>query len=226
MRQIRLLVAAAAACTAVLLPGSPASAATVVASWHMNEGAGASRMHDASGHDNDGTLSGVRSGVDGYAASGYYFTEPAAAVTVRDSASLDPGSARITIDVHLLSSATMSHDWNVLQKGRWATRGGQYKVTVVPRDGGRRGYARCVFNGSQRRGIVTGGPNLLDGRWHDVRCIKTATQVRLAVDGRVIARNVSVGRIANDSPLTIGAKSRSGGDQYVGKVDEVAVTIG
>lgn len=225
----RVLLPAAAPLAALLFAGSfaaPSSASTIVGWWHMDEGAGATRMVDSSPYGNHGSVYSVRTGVDGLGGRAYDFDDRPSVVTVPDSSTLDPGSRRLAISVYVRMSTPVG-DWNVLEKGRWSTAGGQYKIEIQRRDSGRRGVAQCRLSGSRTATLLQGGPNLADGRWHRIICRKNDTHVSLQVDAAVVAqRAVTIGSISNSAPLTIGAKNRRGGDQYIGYVDGPIVYVG
>jgi hypothetical protein len=123
---------------AVLLAGigigimaAPALAAPAPAAvWSMNETSG-SVMGDSSGHANNGTLKNIKLGVPGYAGTGYGFNGTSSRVIVKNSASLNPGSADITITVHVATTTLPADDYDLIRKGFQSTSGGDFKIEIV-----------------------------------------------------------------------------------------------
>jgi hypothetical protein len=61
---------------------------------------------------------------------------------------------------------------------------------------------------------------------HRLQCVKTATAIMAIVDnGRPRTKTVTVGTIANDGNVMVGAKI-PGDDVFNGDIDEVQVDIG
>jgi hypothetical protein len=213
-RTIRMGIAGVgvAALGAIALPVGAAQAAAFGASWQMNEKTGAAV--DSSGNGNNGTLHGgiVRTG------SGYHFDGSSGYVSVPNSASLNPGSANITLTVKFtLDSAPASgKDYDLVRKGLAGTKGGDYKMEVLSS-----GKALCLFRGTN--GVsVTGGSNLGTGT-HTVKCVKTSTSVKLIVDGSTKAsKTATVGPISNSAPVDLGAKP--GDDWTKGLIDFITIT--
>ena len=202
-----------------LVPTPPPPPATgVVALWHMDETAGAV-MHDAVG-GHDGTLSGVAVGAPGFAGTAFSFAG-AGTVTVPSAADLNPGVADITVTIHLnTTSVPATPDWDLIRKGTFTSVGGEFKVEYQPS-----GQASCGFIGSTgTTNELIAGPALNNGAWHTVQCTKTATSVRLVVDGQAFTKAGAVGSISNDAALVIG--SHPGSEFFRGSLDEASVRIG
>jgi hypothetical protein len=199
-----------------LVPAPPATGQ--VALWHMDETAGAV-MHDAVG-GHDGTLSGVAVGTAGFAGTAFSFAG-AGTVTVPSAADLNPGAADITVTIHLnATSVPATPDWDLIRKGTFTSVGGEFKVEYQPS-----GKASCGFVGSTgTTNELIAGPALNDGAWHTVQCTKTATSVRLVVDGQTFTQAGAVGSISNDAALVMG--SHPGSEFFRGALDEASVRIG
>ena len=208
---------AAAILGAALAPAGVAAGSTVAALWHMNETSGTT-MVDSSGHGNNGTLHSVQTAY-GCSARGYTFNGTSSYVSVPSSASLNPGSANITISFYLsTTSLPKSGDYDLLRKGAYPAQ--NYKVELLPG-----GQIMCTFQGSSSRHNATGGSGLNNGAWHHIQCIKTASQIKTVIDGTVRATtNATVGSISNTSAAYLGA--HPGSDWYKGKLDEASITIG
>ena len=224
MKLLRALLLAVAGVAAVAVPASAAPAPAAV--WTMNETSG-SVMYDSSGHANNGTLQNIKLGVPGSAGTGYGFNGTSSRVIVKNSASLNPGSADITITVHVATTTLPPDDYDLIRKGLQSTSGGDFKIEIVNISGVAK--ARCYFRGSTSSYQKTlSAPNLLNGAYHTITCQKTATTVVMTVDGTVYRRTVTIGSISNTSDLIIGAKSgaTTSDDWFKGSLDEVSITTG
>jgi Concanavalin A-like lectin/glucanases superfamily len=194
----------------------PAPTTGQVALWHMDETSG-TVMHD-SGGGHDGTLSSVALGLAGFSGTAYGFSR--GFVSVPSAAPLNPGSANITITIHLnTTGAPATPDWDLIRKGLFTTAGGEYKVEFQPT-----GQASCGFVGSSGSSELIAGPSLRDGAWHTIQCVKTATAIRLVVDGQTFSQAATIGSISNSAALVIGA--RPGSEFFVGALDEASVQLG
>jgi hypothetical protein len=86
------------------------------------------------------------------------------------------------------------------------------------------GQASCGFNGSANYGELMAGPAINDGRWHTVQCVKTASAIKVIVDGVAFSKTVTIGSIANTDALPIGA--RPGSEYFQGSLDEASIQVG
>jgi hypothetical protein len=215
MRYVR--AAAAAAATISLIAGaSPASAAQVAALWHMNETSG-TKMVDANG-SNNGTLHNVTLKVPAAPGKGtaYGFNGASSYVSVQSNSSLNPGSRRIKVTIHLqTTSKPASPDWDLIRKGAYTTPGGEFKMEYQPS-----GQASCGFKGSNYA-EMTAGPSLADNKWHTVSCIKDSTSIKVVVDGKTFSHSVVIGPISNTEPVVIGA--HPGSEFFKGNLDEASI---
>jgi hypothetical protein len=192
----------------------------------MNETSG-TVMTDASGHANIGALKSITLGVPGTVGTGYGFNGTSSRVIVKNSATLNPGLADITITVHVASTTLPTGDADLLRKGYQGTVGGDYKVEIVNSLGVAK--ARCYFRGTTTSYLKTVTvPNLLNGAYHTIVCQKTATTVVMTVDGKVYKHTTTIGSISNTSSLILGAYSsgKTSGDWFKGSLDEVSITTG
>ncbi len=107
-------------------------------------------------------------------------------------------------------------------KGSSATRpnGGEIKLEVQLN-----GQASCGFWGALGGKQLQAGPNLLDGQWHQVICVRDGTQIVETVDGANFSVTAATGAITGTDPVRFGAHE-DGGDWYNGILDEVAYSIG
>jgi hypothetical protein len=225
---------AALLAAALSLPALPAAAsAGTVAWWPMDETSGAT-MIDSSGAGNNGTLTNVALGQPGLQGRAYGFNGTSSIVKVpsRDSLNPDPAAgspATFTVTAHVAFTVVPSAavgDYDLIRKGISSTTGGYWKMEIYANSSRTQGQAMCQMKGSQgTTGTFTAGPNLADGRWHTIQCVKRATSVSVVVDNVTYTKNVTVGRIANTAKLTVGAKN-GGGDWFNGRMDEVGITTG
>jgi Concanavalin A-like lectin/glucanases superfamily len=201
-----------------LLPASAASASTVVALWHMNNKTG-TLLYDSSGHGNNGTTHNVTLGATGVSGNAYTFNGKSSYAEVPNSSSLNPGSANISISFYLKTThLPKTGDYDLVRKGAYP--GQDYKVELMPT-----GQIKCTFQGSASRHNATGGSGLNNGAWHHVQCIKTSSQIKTVIDGKVVATTTAaVGSISNTSAAEIGA--HPGSDWYNGELDEVSIAFG
>ena len=224
---MKLLLASLLAALGVGLLAVPAYAApTSVAVWAMNETSG-TVMNDSSGLANNGTLKNIALGVPGVSGTGYGFNGTSSRVIVKNSASLNPGLANVTITVHVATTTLPALDSDLLRKGYKGTTGGDYKVEIVNVSG--KAEARCYFRGttaSYQKTVAVA--NLLNGAYHTIICQKTATGVVMTVDSKVYKHTKTLGSISNTSSLILGAYSsgKTSGDWFKGSLDEVSVSTG
>ncbi len=136
----------------LLLLAGPAWAATA-ADWEMDETTGTS-MADSSVNANHGTISNVVIGAEGFngVGTGYQFIKAQLShVDVPSSTSLNPGSADVTITVHIKSSSTNigtgDNDWDLVRKGSL------YKAEIFPFNGVAQG--NCKFKEHSLRAACT-----------------------------------------------------------------------
>jgi hypothetical protein len=205
-------------CLIVAITPPNAFAATTVARWHMNEKSG-TVMHDSAGNHN-GIMHAVRVGVPGFRATAYGFNGSSSYVSVPSASDLNPGYAKLTITIHLKTARRPQlHDWDLIRKGHWVNRRGEWKIEYHPS-----GQASCGFKGSRGDAVVKAGPSLNDKRWHTIRCTKTSSAIQLIVDGVTYSKAVRVGSISNIAPVEIGAWP--GAEFFKGSLDEASIAIG
>ena len=200
----------------------PAQAATVVASWSMNDTGGT--MADSSGRGHTGTLHNVAVGQPGVSGTAYGFTRKAAYVTVPSSPDFSPGTGnfRFTLSVRFGAppSAAVA-DFDLLRRGLSSTAGGDFKAEILSS-----GRAFCFYRGSAGAVSLSAGPNLADNRWHKITCARVNQSVVLTVDATSWSKAGQIGSITNSESVFIGAKNSAGDDQFTGLMDAVSVAKG
>ena len=201
---------------------TPAGAATTAALWHMDETSGTTAI-DSSGNSNNGSLTGITFTSPGFDGTGgaYSFNGTSSKVLVPNSASLNPGSANVSITVHVkftVKPPISVGDYDLVRKGKSI----YYKIEIT-----NLGKARCQFHGSTAGKGLVFGPDLSDGAWHTITCTKTGTQIKGVIDGTIMgSKTVSIGSISNTTTLSLGGKSEGNEDLYKGIMDEVSIVIG
>jgi hypothetical protein len=189
-----------------------------VALWHMDETSG-SVMHDAIA-SHDGTLQSVTLGQSGYLGTAFGFNGSSSYGSVPSSSDLNPGSSNLTVTIHLkTTSVPATPDWDLIRKGKYTTSGGEFKMEYQPS-----AQASCGFKGSSSYSELKAGPALDDGNWHTVQCVKTASAIKVVVDGQTFSKTANVGSISNTDPVVIGA--RPGSEFFNGSLDEASIQVG
>jgi Laminin G domain len=88
------------------------------------------------------------------------------------------------------------------------------------------GKLHCLFKGTGGRVRKVARPDIVDGRWHTLECIKTRTAVVARVDGRSYTKAGSAGSISNPTDVLVGAKTAVPlDDVFDGAMDFVSIDI-
>ena len=198
----------------------PLQQSSVVGLWHLDESTGTTAF-DSSGHGHDGAISGpVTLGVPGVSGTAYSFV-PKSTVIVPNASDLVPGTARITISYWLNATVPpATGDYDMFTKGDASSKGGQIKLEVQPN-----GQASCQFRGALGARQLQAGPNVVDGHWHKVICVRDGNQIVETVDGATFSVTKATGAITVTDPIRLGSH-KNGGDWYRGLLDEVTYSIG
>jgi hypothetical protein len=193
---------------------------SVVALWHMDEASGTT-MFDSAGQNNGTLTPSVTLGLSGLSGNAYGFDGSSSYVSVPSADSMNPGSGNFSFTIALQTTGTpppSPQDWDLIRKGDITTLGGEYKMEFQST-----GQASCGFKGSHYAELVA-GPQLNDGQWHTITCVKTASDIELIIDGQTFSTPATVGPISNTAPVVIG--SHPGADWYQGSLDEGTISIG
>jgi len=202
---------------------TPQAQSSAVGLWHLDELSGTT-AYDSSGHGHNGAISGpVTLGVPGELNTAYSFV-PKSTVIVPDAPDLEPGTADVTIS-YWLNSTTLPPccngiDYDMFTKGDGSSRGGQIKIEVQEN-----GQASCMFRGALGKKQLQAGPNVVDGQWHQVTCVRNGTQIVETVDGASFSVTKTTGAITVTDTIRLGSH-KGGGDWYKGVLDEVTYSIG
>ena len=208
-----------------MLMASMASPAWAVllkaADWQMNETDGP--MLDSSGNNNNGSPTNVLQ-----TGGTYVFNGSTSHVPVPDADSLDPQGNDITLTARVLvNGASLDDDsYDVVRKGFFDTPGGDYKMEIKRTVDPTVGKLHCLFKGTGGQVNKVANLDIVDGNWHTLQCVKTATSVVAKVDGRSFTRTGSAGSIANESIVMVGAKKADPfDDMFDGSMDFVSIDI-
>ncbi len=206
-----------------VLMASPAWAVPLwAANWQMYETSG-QQMIDSSGNNNNGTP------VDVFQTGSFYvFNGSTSYVSVPDNDSLDPVDKDIMLAASvLINGESMDDDsYDVVRKGLSATPGGDYKMEIYTTSDPTVGQLHCVFNGTGGSMRITAQPDIVDGTWHMLECIKTSASVVARVDGISYTQPGSAGSIANSSEVLVGAKTPDPlDDVFDGAMSSVSIEI-
>lgn len=212
-----------------------AATATIEADWQMNEPAGATVMIDGTGH-HTGAISPDAS-ANGLALNGSVYNwslrcpacPPAQlprVLQVPDSSTLDIPDPSMSQTIEFRFKTPKGYG-NIMQKGQALDVGGQIKIENP------NGFTQCVYIGANRAYVAVPSPfRLNDNQWHVFRCVHTAKQIQVWVDGvQVATKNFVTGPIDNAQPFVIGGKTRCDQvkvtcDYYTGDIDWVRIYRG
>src|SRR6478609_1547131 len=185
-----------------------------VAFWHMNDTTGP-MLDSGLAPANNGTLSGT------IARNGTSYTFTRGWVTVPTEASLNPGTANVTIAANVSpTSLPTTGDFDVLRKGDAPNQ--LYKVEIL-----QSGALFCQFHGSGHTVGATSTTLIAPNTgFHTIQCVKTTSQVQAIVDGNITSKSGNVGAISNSAPVVIGAHTGGNNDFFKGGIDEVSLTFG
>jgi hypothetical protein len=197
-------------------------------------------VNDSSGHGNDGTVRGEDGGrivgvagllgstAANFVASCSIEPCPKVLVQVPSSAELNPGYASFEYGVRLrLAPWQTSDGQNLLQKGRWSTPGGQWKLQVDNSAGRPSCRVAGELDGVDYSEKVVSEVSVADDEWHTVTCRRTQTELKILVDGvnRGETRMPAV-RLSSEAPVTVGAKGLGdNNDQFQGVLDDVFMRL-
>jgi hypothetical protein len=224
-----LLIAALLVASAAAGVKSASAGWIQIATWEMNEPAGAQGPHamkDSSGKGRHGYIGNLVT--TGVAVSGtnkaYRFSSAGMKdpehLALVDNRVMNPFRHVFSVFVRFNTTAT---DGNIIQKGQSNTRGGNWKVEIV------NGRPSCSFRGAAGRGAISARRFVADGAWHRVLCIRKRAEVTISVDGGFPRSEPGpTGNIENGAVLSIGGKRSCDAPNvscqyYDGLIDRVAL---
>lgn len=213
---------------AAMLVTSPAWAGLLkAADWQMDDTDG--QMLDSSGNNNHGTPTDV---VQTRPEVGtYLFNGSTSHVFVPDTNdSLDPLEKDITLRARvMIPDEPMDDDsYDVVRKGLSSKTAGDYKMEIKRASDPTVGKLHCLFKGTNGRvNKVARRPDIVDGEWHTLECIKTGNTVEAVVDGSSYKATGSTGSISNAKEVLVGGKTMTDpfDDMFEGEMDWVSIDI-
>lgn len=151
---------------------------------------------------------------------------PRAMIEVTALPALDPGDRDFEYGAQVwLAADQTTTGSNIVQKGRFGTDGGQWKLQVDT-DGGE---PSCVVRGAAPGAeplVVRSKVSISDSQWHQVTCRRDAEGISIEVDGERADEPGATGSVENESPLRVGAPGvGEDDDQFHGLVDDVYLVI-
>lgn len=149
---------------------------------------------------------------------------PRAMLEVAPDPALDPGTNDFEFGAAVwLNPDQTTKGSNIVQRGRYGTEGGLWKLQVDSTEG----EPSCVVRSGDDQLIVRSSVSVADSTWHRVACRRDATGVEIDVDGVVDRVEGSTASVSNEWPVRIGSPGVSDqDDQFHGRVDDVYLTIG
>lgn len=149
-------------------------------------------------------------------------------------ADLDPGSRPFSVSAQVSTTVVPNDavgDFDLVRDGL-SSHKRYYKIELFPNAANTKAFAFCQMRGFTSgvgyRGVILKwtGADLADGVAHTITCTKTASQVRLIVDGTVrVTRSVAIGSITNGAAFAMGAKAEVWQDQLTGTLDNVVIDV-
>jgi hypothetical protein len=152
---------------------------------------------------------------------------PRAMVEVMLAPELDPGERDFEFGATVwLEPGQTTTGSNIVQKGRFGTDGGQWKLQVDNAAGEPSCVVRADEPGAEPL-VVRSEVSIADSSWHRVTCRRDGGGVSIEVDGELASEQGATGSVTNDSPLRIGAPGvGEDDDQFHGRVDDVYLFVG
>lgn len=149
---------------------------------------------------------------------------PRAMVEVAPDAALNPGTASFEFGASVwLGADQVTTGSNIVQKGRFGTVGGQWKLQVDSLEG----EPSCVIRSGADVITVKSRVSIADSDWHQVVCRRDGEGVSISVDGVVEREPGGAGSVDNDLPIRVGSPGvGDDDDQFHGRVDDVFLSIG
>lgn len=148
---------------------------------------------------------------------------PRAMVEVLPSPALNPGEADFEYGAAVwLAPDQTSTGSNIVQKGRFATAGGLWKLQVD--DGA--GKPSCVVRSGTVELVVRSSVSISDSAWHLVVCRRDEIGLSIRVDETVDREPGRTGSVSSEWPIRIGSPGiNDDDDQFHGRVDDVFLRI-
>lgn len=144
-------------------------------------------------------------------------------VEVLPDPALDPGEADFEFGatVWLAPDQTTSGS-NILQKGRFGTDGGLWKLQIDSDEG----EPSCVVRSGAELVSVRSSVSVSDSAWHRVVCRRDANGLSIRVDDTVDREEGATGPVSSQWPVRLGSPGVGDlDDQFHGRLDDVFLRI-
>lgn len=148
---------------------------------------------------------------------------PRAMVEVGADPALEPGDRPFVFGASVRLAADQTADGsNVMQSGRFGSKGGQWKLQVD----GDKGVPSCIFRSGDTVERIYSTTSVADDMWHRVDCERDDRGISIAVDGVERERAVDLGSVDSGLPIRIGSPGvGDDDDQFHGAIDDVVLDI-
>jgi hypothetical protein len=183
----------------------------------FDDGAGTT-VTDLSSYRNNGTLTGDAVWITGHSGTALQFVD-GSHVTIPEIPQYD-----VSVEASVMAwvRAGTNPNWGrVVDKSQWQTSGFDLVLTQTA------GLARLEFFVNETTSTVDSTTVVMDNEWHFITGTFNNAAMRMYVDGVLEGENTSINNAninPNDWPIMIaGETSSSGGQQYFGDIDEVAI---
>ena len=149
---------------------------------------------------------------------------PRVMVEVLPDPELDPGEGEFEYGAAVwLSPEQTTTGSNIMQKGRFGTAGGLWKLQVD----NVAGEPSCVVRSGADELIVRSSVSISDSLWHFVVCRRDKEGLSIHVDNTVDRVDGRTGSVSNEWPVRVGSPGVGDeDDQFHGRVDDVFLRIG
>ena len=153
---------------------------------------------------------------------------PRAMLTVPHELALDPGDGDFAYGATVLLAADeTAKGANIVQKGRFGSDGGQWKLQVDTLDGQPSCVVRGELGGQPTLVRVRSPHRIADGVWHQLVCVKDADGLTIRVDGDDTEVRQPAGQVSTPRPITFGSSGTGPhDDQFHGVLDDLFLRIG
>lgn len=148
---------------------------------------------------------------------------PRAMLEIESDLALNPGESDFEFGATVwLAPDQATTGSNIVQKGRFATEGGLWKLQVDTEEG----LPSCVVRSGEALVTVRSKLSIADSSWHRVVCRRDAKGVSIDVDGTVRRVSGPTRSVDNEWPIRIGSPGVGDrDDQFHGRVDDVFLRI-
>jgi hypothetical protein len=148
---------------------------------------------------------------------------PRAMLEILSRPALNPGERDFEYGAHVwLAPDQTTTGSNILQKGRFGTEGGQWKLQVD----NEAGEPSCVVRSGAEALVVRSSVSITEPGWHDVVCRRDGEGLSIRVDDEVDRVRGDTGSVSNRWPATVGSPGVGDhDDQFHGRVDDVFLRI-